>query len=65
MSFMPEVGSTVRLKTGEIGVVVKVTPDGKDDRVEVIREFWGDPRKKQVRVDAWMITEVITEVEGR
>lgn len=64
MSFMPSPGSIVRLTSGEIGTVVKVTPDGKDDRVTVIREMWGRSKAKEVRITVDQIAEIIKEVES-
>ena len=33
MSFMPNIGSLVRLVDGRVGVVTKITPLGEDDRI--------------------------------
>lgn len=52
MSFMPSPGTRVRMRDGHGGIIIKVTPDGSDDRVRL-----DDGREK--RVTAWDIDEVV------
>lgn len=56
MSFMPNVGSFVRLLDGRYGMVSNVTPDGRGDEVLVMTSV--------VRVTAFDIAEVIYEPEA-
>lgn len=54
MSFMPDVGSRVRLIDGCVATVTSFTPDGSDDRVRL------DDGSER-RVTAWEIAEVLDE----
>jgi len=56
VSFMPSPGSKVRLLNGRIAIVVKVTPDGRDDRVRT-------EHGHEERVTLDDIAEIIEEVE--
>jgi hypothetical protein len=59
MSFMPDEGVRVRLRDGRSAIVIKITPDGRDDRVRF------DDGSEQ-RVTAWDISEVLSiRVHGR
>lgn len=53
MSFMPNVGTVVRLEDGRVGVVSGFTPTGDDDRI-----LFSDRREE--RSDAWQIAEMLT-----
>ena len=61
MSFMPSPRSLVLLKSGELAWIVKVTPKGDDDQVAVIREYWGKPMLKKVRITVDQIEEIVYE----
>ena len=63
LSFMPNPRSVVKLRSGEYGIVCRVTPKGDDDRVVVVRETWGVPKVKQVRITPWLIDEIVWESE--
>jgi len=69
MSFMPSPGSIVRSSlpvhgSTHIGIVTKVTPDGKGDRVLwLYPAILGGPLEE--RVSPGDIYEVIHEVDGR
>jgi hypothetical protein len=62
LSFMPSPGSVVRLTSGEIGTVVKVTPKGDDDRVMVLRESEGKWKAKEVRINIDLIEKILYEI---
>ena len=53
VSFMPNVGTVVRLKDGRVGVVSSFTPAGDDDRI-----LFADGHEE--RCDAWQIDELLT-----
>jgi len=55
MSFMPNPGSLVRLKSGAIAIVTNVTPNGSGDAV------WDG--KDEFPITAWDIVSVIHEPE--
>jgi hypothetical protein len=57
MSFMPNVGTVVRLKDGRVGVVSSVSPLGDNDRIL----FAGG---REERSDAWQIEEMLTPEPG-
>lgn len=52
MSFAPNPGSLVRLRTGQYGLVTKVTPDGEADRVVLLGYDYG------MQGMAWEIEEI-------
>ena len=54
MSFMPSVGTVVRLADGRVGVVSAVSSDGGDDRM-----LFQDGQEE--RSDAWKIAETLTD----
>jgi hypothetical protein len=58
---MPSPRALVQLRSGEYALVLKVTPDGKDDRVVVVREENGVPKMKSVRITAWDISACLWE----
>ncbi len=57
MSFMPNPGSVVRMKSGAFAIVTNVSPKGDDDRVLILDPIAYGERK----TDAWRIAEVIHE----
>jgi hypothetical protein len=59
VSFMPNPGSIVRLKSGQLALVTKVTPLGDDDRVLLLGL---DTRFQSA---AWEVTEVLFEPEAQ
>lgn len=53
MSFLPSVGTVVRLDDGRVGVVSNLTPLGDDDRI-----LFADGHEE--RSDRWQIAEMLT-----
>jgi hypothetical protein len=61
---MPSPRALVQLTSGEYALVLKVTPDGRDDRVVVVREENGVPKMKQVRITVDQISAILWEPHG-
>ena len=57
MSFMPSEGTKVRLLDGHVATIIKVTPDGNDDRVSL-----DDGSERRITV--WDIAEIIGTENG-
>jgi hypothetical protein len=58
---MPSPRSLVQLTSGEYALVLKVTPDGSNDRVVVVREDNGVAKAKQVRLTVDEISAILWE----